>query len=246
MRKLLLLLTLLLSISTYVAAQNYTEVVYLKNGSIIKGVIIEQVPNVSLKIKTSDGSLIICQMNDVEKITKEERYTRDYRKDVNNRKAARNTLKGYKGFVDAAYIEDVSDYNASKVELSTTHGYQFNNYFFVGAGVALNYYTDADIIAAPIYANFRANFINKRITPFADVKSGYSIGDVEGVYASIGVGVRFSLKGKKALNLALVYNYQDYDTTVDYSYSYGNYYHHSSWDETLGLQGVGVRFGFEF
>ena len=43
MRKLLLLLTLLLSISTYVAAQNYTEVVYLKNGSIIKGVIIEQV-----------------------------------------------------------------------------------------------------------------------------------------------------------------------------------------------------------
>ena len=88
MRKLLLLLTLLLSISTYVAAQNYTEVVYLKNGSVIKGVIIEQVPNVSLKIKTSDGSLIICQMNDVEKITKEERYTRDYRKDVNNRKAA--------------------------------------------------------------------------------------------------------------------------------------------------------------
>ena len=72
MRKLLLLLTLLLSISTYVAAQNYTEVVYLKNGSVIKGVIIEQVPNVSLKIKTNDGSLIICQMNEVEKITKEE------------------------------------------------------------------------------------------------------------------------------------------------------------------------------
>lgn len=70
MRKLLLLLTLLLSISTYVAAQNYTEVVYLKNGSIIKGVIIEQVPNVSLKIKTSDGSLIICQMSDVEKSLK--------------------------------------------------------------------------------------------------------------------------------------------------------------------------------
>ncbi len=149
MRKLLLVLTLLLSISTYVAAQNYTEVVYLKNGSIIKGVIIEQVPNVSLKIKTGDGSLIICQMSDVTKITKEERYTRDYRKDTNDRKAARNTLKGYKGFVDFAYIGDVSDYNASKIELSTTHGYQFNNYFFVGGGVAFNYYTDADLYAAP-------------------------------------------------------------------------------------------------
>ena len=226
MRKLLLLLTLLLSISTYVAAQNYTEVVYLKNGSIIKGVIIEQVPNVSLKIKTSDGSLIICQMSDVEKITKEERYTRDYRKEANNRKAARNTLKGYKGFVDFAYIGDVSD--------------------FVGGGVALNYYTDADLVAAPIYANFRANFINKRVTPFADVKTGYAVGDIEGAYASIGVGVRFSLKGKKALNLALMYNFQDYEISTDYGYSSGGYYYHSSYDDTWELHGVGVRFGFEF
>lgn len=36
MRKLLLLLTLLLSISTYVAAQNYTEVVYLKTEVLSK------------------------------------------------------------------------------------------------------------------------------------------------------------------------------------------------------------------
>ena len=67
------------------------------------------------------------------------------------------------------------------------------------------------LYAAPIYANFRANFINKKVTPFADVKAGYAVGDIEGAYASIGVGVRFSLKGKKALNLALMYNFQDYD-----------------------------------
>ena len=35
MRKLLLVLALLLSISTYVAAQNYTEVVYLKNVELV-------------------------------------------------------------------------------------------------------------------------------------------------------------------------------------------------------------------
>ncbi len=140
----------------------------------------------------------------------------------------------------------MSDYNASKIELSTTHGYQFNNYFFVGGGVALNYYTDADLVAAPIYANFRANFINKKVTPFADVKAGYAVGDIEGAYASIGVGVRFSLKGKKALNLALIYNFQDYDTTTDYSYSYGGHYYHNTWDDTWELHGVGIRFGFEF
>lgn len=202
MRKLLLLLTLLLSISTYVAAQNYTEVVYLKNGSVIKGVIIEQVPNVSLKIKTGDGSLIICQMNEVEKIIKEERYTRDYRTDIDNRKAARNTLKGYKGFIDFGYIVDLSDYDANKVEISTSHGYQFNNYFYLGGGVAADFYTDADLIAVPIFVDFRANFINKKVTPFADIKTGYSVGDVEGAYVSTGIGVRFSLKMVKKLSIS--------------------------------------------
>ena len=100
--------------------------------ALSKELSLSKVSNVTLKIKQSDRSFIICQMSDVEKITKEERYTRDYRKEANNRKAARNTLKGYKGFVDFAYIGDVSDYNASKIELSTSHGYQFNNYFFVG------------------------------------------------------------------------------------------------------------------
>lgn len=80
MEKLLMVLTLLLSISTYVAAQNYTEVVYLKNGSVI-----------------------ICQMNDVERITKEEHNVKDLRK------KSRSTLKGYKGFVDFGYVVDLSD-----------------------------------------------------------------------------------------------------------------------------------------
>ena len=242
MRKLLLLLTLLLSISTYVAAQNYTEVVYLKNGSIIKGVIIEQVPNVSLKIKTGDGSLIICQMNEVEKIIKEERYTRDYRTDIDNRKAARNTLKGYKGFVDFGYIADLSDYDANKVEISTSHGYQFNNYFYLGGGVAADFYTDVDLIAVPIFVDFRANFINKKVTPFADIKTGYSVGDVEGAYVSTGIGVRFSLKGKKAINLKLEYNYQQHNDHGDYSYN-NNYY---SYDYDYDLEGLGFKVGFEF
>ena len=242
MRKLLLLLTLLLSISTYVAAQNYTEVVYLKNGSVIKGVIIEQVPNVSLKIKTGDGSLIICQMNEVEKIIKEERYTRDYRTDIDNRKAARNTLKGYKGFVDFGYIADLSDYDANKVEISTSHGYQFNNYVYLGGGVAADFYTDADLIAVPIFVDFRANFINKKVTPFADIKTGYSVGDVEGAYVSTGIGVRFSLKGKKAINLKLEYNYQQHNDHGDYSYN-NNYY---SYDYDYDLEGLGFKIGFEF
>ena len=51
--------------------QNYTEVVYLKNGSIIKGIVLEQIPDLSLKIQTADGSIFVYQMHEVDKITKE-------------------------------------------------------------------------------------------------------------------------------------------------------------------------------
>ncbi len=49
-----------------------TDVVYLKNGSIIKGLIIEQVPNVSIKIKLRDGNIMGFKIEEIEKITKEE------------------------------------------------------------------------------------------------------------------------------------------------------------------------------
>lgn len=49
----------------------YIDVVYLKNGSVIRGMVIEQTPNVSLKIQTKDGSIFVYKMEEVEKMTKE-------------------------------------------------------------------------------------------------------------------------------------------------------------------------------
>jgi hypothetical protein len=51
--------------------QQYNDVIYLKDGGIIRGSIIEQVPNVSVKIKTKLGSVLDFKMSDVDKITKE-------------------------------------------------------------------------------------------------------------------------------------------------------------------------------
>lgn len=47
------------------------DFVYLKNGSIIKGLIIEQIPNSQIKIQTKDGSIFVFKMDEIEKITKE-------------------------------------------------------------------------------------------------------------------------------------------------------------------------------
>ena len=117
MKKLLLLFTLLVGISLHCAAQNYTEVVYLKNGSIIRGIIIEQIPNSSLKIQTADGSIFAYPMNEVEKITKEVGASKNRHQDFGKKSS---TLRGYKGFVETGYIFDLSDCDANRFTLSTT------------------------------------------------------------------------------------------------------------------------------
>ncbi|GIX07718.1 MAG: hypothetical protein KatS3mg115_2121 [Candidatus Poribacteria bacterium] len=52
-------------------AQELQDVVYLKDGSIIRGVIVEQVPGEYLKIETSDGSLFVYRLDQVERMTRE-------------------------------------------------------------------------------------------------------------------------------------------------------------------------------
>ena len=51
-------------------SQNYQDVVYLKNGSVIRGVVVEQVPGVSLKVQTADGNMFVYEMSEVEKMPK--------------------------------------------------------------------------------------------------------------------------------------------------------------------------------
>lgn len=70
MRKIILALSIFISINTF-AQNNLDEVVYLKNGSVVRGVIIEQIPNQTLKIQTKDGSVFVYNFSEVQKITKE-------------------------------------------------------------------------------------------------------------------------------------------------------------------------------
>lgn len=59
-------------VATSIVAQvTQRDVVYLKNGSVIKGAVLEQIPDKTVKIQTSDGSIFVFQMSEVERITKE-------------------------------------------------------------------------------------------------------------------------------------------------------------------------------
>lgn len=70
MKKLIISFALLLVCSAaYSQAQR--DVVQLKNGSVIKGQIIEQTPPEKIKIQTADGSIFVYKYDEIEKMTRE-------------------------------------------------------------------------------------------------------------------------------------------------------------------------------
>tara|TARA_R110002033_G_C3850923_1_gene235629 strand:+ start:147 stop:830 length:684 start_codon:yes stop_codon:yes gene_type:complete len=71
-QKLILTFLLVLFSTLNIKAQSANDIVYLKDGSIIKGTIMEMNPSENLKIKTSDGSIFVYQMSEVQKIEKVE------------------------------------------------------------------------------------------------------------------------------------------------------------------------------
>ena len=44
----------------------------------------------------------------------------------------------YKGYVDAGYSHTLSRYNGDFIEISTSQGYQYNNWFYMGAGLGFD------------------------------------------------------------------------------------------------------------
>lgn len=70
MKNLLTSLLLILSLNIF-AQTNLEEVVYLKNGTSIHGIILEQIPNEKIKIQSNDGSIFVFKYAEIMKITKE-------------------------------------------------------------------------------------------------------------------------------------------------------------------------------
>ena len=67
-----IMLILLLAVSSSFA-QQYEDVVYLKDGGVRRGLILEQIPNESVKLKTNYGEIFVIQMSDISRIVKEEK-----------------------------------------------------------------------------------------------------------------------------------------------------------------------------
>lgn len=243
MKRITVIVMLLLSISIFSYAQNQLQdVVYLKNGSIIRGTVVNMVPNETLRIQTLDGSTFVYQMNEVEKITKEQpvNQTRNSFRPFGGNVAS--FKPGYEGSADLGYTVGTGTWSLNRFEFNTSHGYRFNPYFYLGAGLGFHYYHEADGTLMPLFVDARADLMSGNIVPFVDLRAGYSISlssdeiSDGGAYLSPSVGVRFFAQKKVNMNVSIGYSCQW--LKVYYGYGYNVLY-----TESKNFGGVSFKVG---
>jgi hypothetical protein len=112
--------------------------------------------------------------------------------------------------------------DSDRVELTTTHGVQILPELFVGAGAGINFYHSSDgAIALPFFVDVRTDILRSNISPFVDLKVGYSFGEVSGLYVTPSVGCKVN--------------------HLDFSLGYVSQRYHG-----LNVGGLSLKFGVNF
>lgn len=155
MKKIVLLLIILGSIYS----QTYDDVVYLKNGSVIRGLIIENAPNRYIKIQ-SGQNIFVYQMDEIEKMTKE--ISDSASKSIKNKTFSIQIGFGnHRSMNLIGFSKDFRIGNNASFYLTAGLGAQL-----IGAGFALqgNYNESGLNISAVLGANAVAPTINGNIS----------------------------------------------------------------------------------
>lgn len=142
----------------------------------------------------------------------------------------RQPQRGYRGFLEwsGSYRTEKTGIHIDEANLrmeregylysgiTTSHGYQINSMFFVGAGIGLERCGKSAGWIAPVFVQGRVDLKFGKFTPFGDLRLGANLSEGAGVYFSPTVGYRFNWGRKMGVNLGLGLELVGYK--IDYYY----------------------------
>ncbi|MCG8410445.1 MAG: hypothetical protein MI739_04075 [Bacteroidales bacterium] len=148
------------------AQDTYKSVVYMKNGNVFQGKVIDINVNQSITIIDERGNERVLLQSDIEKIEK------SY---IKNDSKINYTQKGSYVFVSIGLlVGNGNDFNSVTLPLSFMfiNGYQFDSRIGVGGGVGFEL-LNKDETYVPVFADFRYTISNARRNHFVSMQSGY-------------------------------------------------------------------------
>lgn len=142
------------------AQKSKRDVIYLKNGSVINGQIISEIPSGQVKIKTRDNSLWVFESTQIDSIQK------------SGNLSAPVIHCGYFNLTDVGILAgNPGNKYESPFSLINISGWRFKNRFSVGAGTGVEFFSETYL---PVVADFRYYLKCQGATPFFGVQGGYS------------------------------------------------------------------------
>jgi len=243
MKKLNILVIMLTIISLPLAAQKKKDALYLRNGSVIYGKLLEISDN-HYKIQSSDGSLFIYPISDVEKFVKEVPY-------VTGRKSEGSGIALEAGLLIGS---QVSQYPAPfSFNVMVNYTLNTRNIFSGGSGV--------EFLGAPytpLFAEYKYLLKEARVCPFVFVRAGGILhlgsDDIDsnngeydkknfkgGPSITIGTGISWA---KEDVEPYLSFAYRHTSTSyVQKTWNNNDYYDYTYKDKYNRLE---FKFGFKF
>lgn len=242
MKKLFSLFTILIFIALPLSAQKIKDALYLKNGSIIYGKLLEISEN-KYKIQTSDGSLFIFSTEEVDRFTKENPvYT--------GRKAAGAGFALEAGLLIGSQS---SEFDAPfSFNFIVNYTSATKNILGIGSGVEF-----LGTTFSPLFFEYKRLFSDKKTTPFIFFRGGALVhlgGDEEnedpynqyyypknykgGPSFGMGTGISWAKEDSETyLSFGYRYARTSYNQSNynDIRYTYKNYYNR-----------LEIKFGFKF
>ncbi len=146
----------------------HQDIIYHKNGSIVKGNIMSQT-NDSLKIETNCNNIFVFAISNLLEIKKEipEMAKENYRNPI-----ITESNKGFYSYSTIGILTGNSDVTDNfTFSVHTNFGYEFSHLLGVGIGVGIeNLKTEL----LPIYASFKSHLFNRPNSPTLNLNIGYS------------------------------------------------------------------------
>lgn len=218
-----LLISSFLIASLFAEAQEKEDVLYLSNGSVLRGALVPSPDSSSLAIQILGGSIFVVNKEEINRITQEEALEHDFLVGAATPKEPKE--RGFELSVfTSRFLRETEDEFSTSVIRNSSFGFAAGHRFSRRLLAQLAFSADHidNLFFAPLYLHLSSDILKKQHTPFVHLDLGHNANfitnsDVRqgGAMWVLGTGYKYLAKSNVAVQLGFSLRFQRATNTRD-------------------------------
>jgi hypothetical protein len=204
---------LLMNIAVLSLAQHREDVIYLSNGSVIRGIILKDSTGHSVRILNHAGDIWAFALSEIDSVTREKPF--EHKAMIFNR-------RGFEINLNTEFLIRSNEKAIGKAVIPGVDiliGYRHNKYLTLGIETGMQFYQWMEI---PFSASVHGRITGRSFSPFIMAKAGYTLPaekrendwqykykSLGGFNGAMGIGIEKIINENAALIFTFSYYYQE-------------------------------------